>query len=91
MMSNIFREVKEVRDCGDLKLVLDSSINGKHYVVAILVIKFIIRDRKGDFTLCGKRGVFFEMSGLCRDCDISPLNEDNTYIGEPSMCKVIPK
>ena len=90
MMSQIFKEMKDIRDSGGLKLTLDFGEHGRHDVIAIPVIQFIIGDCKGNDTLCGRKGGHsLNMNGLCRDCTISPMDGDNTYIGAPLKCKYI--
>ena len=43
-MSQIFKEIKDIRDSGGLKLTLDFDDHGTHDVIAIPVIQFIIVD-----------------------------------------------
>jgi hypothetical protein len=56
MMSHIFKEMKEIRDKGGMKILLDFGNNKKHEVIAIPVIHFIIGDCKGNDLLCGRMG-----------------------------------
>ena len=38
MMSKISKEIKDIRDCGGIKLTLNFGIHGKHDIIAIPVI-----------------------------------------------------
>ena len=92
MMSKIFEEMKYIRDCGGIKLTLDFGKHGKHNVIAIPVIQYIIGDCKGNDTLCGRKGGHsLNMKGLCRDCNIPPDDGDNICIDAPLICKYITK
>ena len=92
MMSKIFQEMKDIRDCGGIKLTLNFGLHGKHDVIAIPVIQYVIGDCKGNDTLCGRKGGHsLSMKGLCRDCNISPSDGDNTCVNEPLICKYITK
>ena len=54
----------------------------KHDVIATRFIQFIIGDCKGNDLLCGQKGGHsLQMNGLCRDCDIHPLDGDNICTG----------
>ena len=54
-------------------------------------MQFIIGDYKGNATLCGRKGCHpLHMNGLCHDCNVSPVDGDNTYIGSPLKCKHTP-
>ena len=82
--------MKLIRDHGGIQLTLDFGKYGKHEVIAIPVIQFIIGDCKGNDTLCGRKGGHaINMKGLCRDCNISPQNGDDTCIDRPLLCKYI--
>ena len=92
MMSKIYQEMKQIRDCGGIKLTLNFGNDGKHEVIAIPVIQYIIGDCKGNDTLCGRKGGHsLQMNGLCRDCNIHPSEGDNTCINKPLLCKYITK
>ncbi len=92
MMSKIYLEMKQIRDCGGIKLTLNFGNDGKHEVIAIPVIQYIIGDCKGNDTLCGRKGGHsLQMNGLCRDCNIHPSEGDNTCINEPLLCRYITK
>ena len=56
MVSRIFKEMKQIRDCGGIKLTLNFGIHGIHNVIAIPAIQFIIGDCKGNDILCGRKG-----------------------------------
>ena len=87
MICKIYKEMKAIRDNGGIKLTLDFGNNMKHDVIAIPVIQFIIGDCKGNDLLCGRMGGHsLGMKGLCRDCDISPDNGDNTFIDQRLLC-----
>ena len=52
------------------------------------MMKFIISGCKGNAILCGRNGCHpLHMNGLCRDCNVSPMDGDNTYIGSHLKCK----
>ena len=92
MMYKIFEEMKVIRDAGGIKLTLDFGHYGKHDVVAIPVIQYVIGDCKGNDTLCGRKGGHaLSMKGLCRDCNISPENGDDTCIDRPLLCQYLKK
>jgi hypothetical protein len=86
MMKHIFYEFKSIHDEGGLSL--DLNIDGKVTSCrAVPVIQFIIGDCKGNDLLCGRMGGHhLHMKGLCRDCDISPMEGDDTAIGTPLKC-----
>jgi hypothetical protein len=87
MMSHIFKEMKQIRDNGGIKLILDFGKDKKHEVIAIPVIQFIIGDCKGNDLLCGRMGAHGTgMGGLCRDCNVSPMDGDNPCVGHPLRC-----
>ena len=90
MMSKIFQEMKDMRECGGIKLTLNFGIHGKHDVIAIPVIQYVIGDCKGNDILCGMNGGHsLSMQGLCRDCNFHPSDGDNTCIKQPLICKYI--
>ena len=92
MMSKIFEEMKFIRDSGGIKLTLDFGKHGQHEVIALPVIQYIIGDCKGNDTLCGRKGGHaLTMNGLCRDCNVTPGNGDNTCIDAPLLCQYITK
>ena len=92
MMYKIFEEMKVIRDAGGINLTLDFGQYGHHDVVAIPVIQYVIGDCKGNDTLCGRKGGHaLSMKGLCRDCDISPENGDDTCIDRPLLCQYLKK
>ena len=92
MMAKIFEEMKQIRDSGGIKLTLDFGKDGTHEVIAIPVIQYIIGDCKGNDTLCGRKGGHsLGMKGLCRDCNITPDDGDNTCIEGPLICKYVTK
>ena len=92
MMSKIYLEMKQIRDSGGIKLTLNFGVDGKHEVIAIPVIQYVIGDCKGNDTLCGRKGGHsLQMKGLCRDCNIHPSEGDNTCIDRPLLCKYISK
>ena len=71
-----------------VKPILDFGTYGKHEVIAIPFIQFIIGDCKGNDTLCSRKGGHaLNMKGLCRDCNISPENGDDTCIDRPLLFK----
>ena len=81
MLACIFREMKEIRENGGLKLSLNFGGTKKYDVIAIPVIQFIIGDCKGNDLLCGRKGGHsLLMNGLCRDCDVKPEFGDETCI-----------
>ena len=90
MITCIFKEMKDIRDDGGIKLTLDFGESVKHDVIAIPVIQFIIGDCKGNDLLCGRKGGHsLLMNGLCRDCNIQPMYADDTCIGKELRCKFI--
>ena len=92
MLACIFREMKEIRENGGLKLSLNFGGTKKYDVIAIPVIQFIIGDCKGNDLLCGRKGGHsLLMNGLCRDCDVKPELGDDTCIDRNLMCKFITK
>ena len=92
MMGKIFKEMKEIRDSGGIKMTLDFGKNRVHNVIAIPVIQFIIGDCKGNDLLCGRKGGHsLNMKGLCRDCDVTPKDGDDTCIDRPLLCKFLTK
>ena len=48
MTTEIFAEMKDIRDSGGLQLTLDSGLHGVHDVIAIPVIQYIVGDCKGN-------------------------------------------
>ena len=67
---------------------MDVGEHGRHDVITILVIQFMIVDRKGNAILCGGKGRYsLNMNELCRDCDVSPMDSDTTYIELPLKYK----
>ena len=87
MMSKIFNEMRLIRESGGIKLTLDFGNDNTHDVIAIPVVQFIIGDCKGNDLLCGRKGGHgLTMKGLCRDCDVSPDNGDNTCIDTELIC-----
>ena len=56
MLTCIFKEMKDIRDQGGIKLTLDFGEWLKHDVVAIPVIQFVIGDCKGKDLLCERKG-----------------------------------
>ena len=92
MMSKIFQEMKDIRNCGGIKLTLNFGIHGIHDIIAIPLIQYIIGDCKDNDTLCGRKsGHSLSMQDLCRDCNIHPSNGDNTCVNQPLICKYITK
>ena len=92
MMTEIFAEMKDIRDSGGLKLTLDFGSHGVHDVIAIPVIQFIVGDCKGNDVLCGRKGGHdVRMKGLCRDCNISPQDGDNVCLETPLKCNFLTK
>ena len=91
MMSHIFKEFKEIQDAGGI--LLDLEFDGKKTRVrAVPVIAFIIGDCKGNDLLClRKGGHHVKMKGLCRDCNISPDDGDETCIEGPLICQFLKK
>ena len=90
MMSQIFKEMKNIRDSGGLKLTLDFGDHGTLDMIDIPVIQFIIGDCKDKYILYGRKGSHsLNKKGLCRDCNISRAYEDNTYIGSALKCDYI--
>ena len=90
MLTCIFKEMKDIRDQGGIKMTLDFGESLKHDVVAIPVIQFIIGDCKGNDLLCGRKGGHsLLMNGLCRDCNIEPKFGDDTCIGKELRCQFI--
>ena len=53
MIRKVFQEMKEVRDNGGIRLVLDFVSGRKRDVIAIPVIQFVIGDYKDNNLLCG--------------------------------------
>ena len=92
MMTEIFAEMKDIRDSGGLKLTLDFGSHGVHDVIAIPVIQYIVGDCKGNDVLCGRKGGHeIRMKGLCRDCNISPQDGDDVCLETPLKCKFLTK
>ena len=61
--------------------------NKTHDVIAIPVVQFIIGDCKGNDLLCDRKGGHsLNMKGLCRDCNVSPDDDDNTCIDKELIC-----
>ena len=91
MMSQIFKEFKDIQDAGGI--LLDLEFDGKKTRVrAVPVIAFIIGDCKGNDLLCLRQGGHHvKMKGLCRDCNISPDDGDNTCIDQPLICQFLKK
>ena len=90
MLSCIFKEMKDIRENGSIKMTLDFGESMKHDVVAIPVIQFIIGNCKENDLLCGQKGGhYLLMNGLCRDCNIQPMFADDTCIGEKLRCQFI--
>ena len=87
MIGYIYSEMKQIRESGGIRLILDFGGNRTYDVIAIPVIQFIIGDCKGNDLLCGRKGGHsLNMNGLCRDCDIKPDDGDNTCIGQELIC-----
>ena len=80
MMSHIFKEFKQIHDCGGMKVNLDFRHCGGENLgeyILIPVIQYIIGDCKGNDLLCGRMsGHSLKMKGACRDCFISPESLD---------------
>ena len=76
MIRCIFKEMKDLRYSGGIKLTL--KLGGSKYdVVSILVIQFIIGDCKGnDLLYVRKVAHSLLVNGLCRDCDSIPMDDD---------------
>ena len=92
MMTEIFAEMKHIRDSGGLQLTLDFGSHGVHDVIAILVIQYIVGDCKGNDVLCGRKGGHdVRMKGLCRDCNISPQDGDDVCLDTPLKCDILTK
>ena len=73
-----------------LTLTLASGNNKKHNIITIPVIQFIIGDRKGNNILFGRKGDhLLYMKVLCRDCDITPLDNYNTLIDRELTCTFV--
>ena len=71
---------------------LNFVIHGKHDVIAIPAIHYIIGDCKGNDMLCGRKGGHSsQMQDLCRDCNTHPSKGDNTCINKPLLCKYTTK
>jgi hypothetical protein len=87
MLFHIFKEMKDIRDRGGIQLTLDFGNEKKYDVIAIPVIQYIIGDCKGNDLLCGRMGSHSTaMGGLCRDCNISPSDGDDTCVGKELIC-----
>ena len=83
MLKCIFKEMKDIRVSGGIKLTLDFGESLKHDVIVIPVIQFIIGDCKENDLLCGRKGGHsLLMNCLCQDCDISPMHVDDTCNGK---------
>ena len=92
MMGKIFKEMRVIREAGGMKLTLDFDNNKTYDVIAIPVVQFIIGDCKGNDLLCGRKGGHgLTMKGLCRDCNVSPDDGDNTCIDKPLICSFLRK
>ena len=92
MMTQIFKEMKDIYDAGGIRLTLDFGKDRCYDVVAIPVIQYIIGDCKGNDVLCGRKGGHsLSMGGLCRDCDISPQYGDDVCLDTPLRCNFICK
>ena len=55
-MSQIFNEMKNIRESGGLKLTLNFGSHSTHNVITIPLIQFIIGDCKGNDILCIRKG-----------------------------------
>ena len=55
-MSQIFKQMKDIRESGGLKLTLNFGIHDTHDVIAVPVIQFIIGDCKGNDIFYGRKG-----------------------------------
>ena len=66
MLSQIFKEMKQIRDNDGIRITLDFGDDMKLCVIAISVIQFIVGDcSKGNNILCGlKIGNSLQMNGL---------------------------
>ena len=92
MMSEIFEEMKYIRDCGGIKLTLDFGKHGTHKVISIPVIQYIIGDCKDNDTLCGRKGGhYLSMKGLYHNYNIIPDYGDNTCIDDPLLFQYVTK
>ena len=81
MIDHIFSEFRDIREKGGMRVNLDFGTGTVHDANIIPVIQFIIGDCKGNDLLCGRKaGHSLKMSGLCRDCNISPDSGDDTCI-----------
>ena len=90
MLQCIFKETKDIRDSGGIRLTLNFGDTLQYDIIAIPVIQFIIGDCKGNGLLCGRKGDHsLLMNGLCRDCDISPMHADDRCIGKELRCQFI--
>ena len=87
MLSQIFKDMKYIRDKGGIDMTLYFGENTKYDAIAIPVFQFIIEDCKGNYLLCGRKGGHsLLMNIMCRDCDIIPSGGDNTCIGHALIC-----
>ena len=87
MLSQIFKETEEIRVNSEIYITLDFGNDMKHDVIAIPIIQFFIGDRARSNLSCGWYGGHsLQMNGLCRDCDIHPLDGDTTRIGHDLTC-----
>ena len=73
-----------------MSLTLDFGKHGRHDGIAVHVIKFSICNCKGNNLPCvRKSGHSLDMNRLFCDCNIPPVDEDNTYIGSNLKCDYI--
>ena len=87
MLSQIFKDMKDIRDKGGIHMTLDFGENMRYGVIAIPVIYFIIGDCKGNDLQCGHNGGdSLLMNGQCRYCNIILSDGDNTCIGRELIC-----
>ena len=65
MLSQIFKEMRDIRKHGGIHITLDFGCDMKHYVIAIPIIQLIIGDCKENDLLCVQKvGHSLQMNGL---------------------------
>ena len=74
ILSHAFKEMKDIRDSGDMALTLYFGMYCKHEMIDIPVIQLVIEDYKGIDLFCGRKGSYYlNINGLYYDCDIYTL------------------
>ena len=89
-MSQIWKEMKGIRESGGSKLILDFGKHDRQNIIPVPVIHLIIGGCKGNDILCESKGGYsLNMNVLCCDCNISPADGNNEYISSNLKCDYI--